>query len=124
MKETITDGQIKYRLEAWATWYHYDHDGGLGYPKKSVEARLKESGGVIVRSTTVHYPPDNPDAEQINCFINEMKQQNHQQAQALKEYYIGSGTVVEKAKRMRLSRSHFNEYVHRARQWLAGRLRC
>lgn len=112
---------INERLSKWADWYIYHGDFGIGYPHKSVEARLIEGGGLVFRSNT-HHIPSNELAEETEKLVNELALQNHRLANALREYYFGMGSMTCKAQRVGLSTTHFKVQVDAAKQWLIGRL--
>lgn len=112
---------INERLSQWAHWYIYYADFGLGFRHKSTVGQLIDGGGVVIRST-LNYIPSNPLAEEMEILVHELAEQNYRLADALREYYFGSGNMVCKAKRVGLSTTHFKVYVDAAKQWLIGRL--
>jgi hypothetical protein len=109
------------RLIEWADWYLRQNDHGLGYPKKSIEARLMELGGFLIKMTGHYYPPSHTNAEEIEDYIRELAKQNRILADTLRSAYLGIGTGRQKAKRMQLSYTQFKVYLGMAKQWLAGR---
>jgi len=113
---------VERRLEEWADWYLRYNDFGLGYPKKSLEARLMETGGYLVKTTGPVYPPENVEAEEIEGLVAEIARQTPKLAQALRAQYFDRGTLPFKARKIGVSRTQFKVYVDMGKQWLAGRL--
>lgn len=111
---------VNYRLDQWADWYLRNGGFGLGYPKKSVEGKLIDNGGVLIKSTP--YLACNASAEEIEHLVVELTKQNERLAQVLREQYFGLGTMPRKAKRLGFSYAYFRTQLDMAKQWMAGRL--
>src|SRR5262245_4434860 len=109
------------RLIQWAKWYTHYGDFGLGFPRRSREGQLVDSGGLLIRSTAPYFP-SNAIAEETELLVKELSGQNFKLAVALKEYYFGEGNIIRKARRVGVPASHFKIYVESAKQWLIGRL--
>jgi hypothetical protein len=110
------------RLRQWANWFLRHGDMGLGYPHRSVEGLLMDSGGVVIRSTVAYDASPNAAVDETERLLRQMASQNKKIATALFEYYIGVGTLKQRAKRLGLSRTQFKVHVDMAKEWLAGRL--
>lgn len=110
------------RLDEWAEWYIQHGDLGLGYPRKSLEGRLMDSGGIIAKVTIAPELMCNAEAEEIEQMVLELNQQNAFLAQVLREQYFGKGVMRSKAERMRISCVNFRVHLKMAKLWLAGRL--
>jgi hypothetical protein len=113
---------VECRLEEWADWYLRHGDLGLGYPKRTLEGRLMDEGGVLIKATL---PPDlqcNAEAEEIEHFVVELRHQDARLATVLKEQYFGFGNAMSKAKRLKLSYANFRVQLDMAKHWMAGRL--
>ncbi len=95
---------------------------GLGYPPKSWEAKLIEHGGVWVKSDGQPVLLSNAQAEEIENWINILAQDYRFLADSLREYYLGDGSMVQKANHLDMDYRHFKFCVDQAKMWLAGRL--
>lgn len=113
---------IDCRLDEWANWYLQYGDFGLGYPRRSIEGRLMDEGGVLIKSTASRDLLCNAEAEEIEKMVLELNQQNSRLAKVLRENYFGFGTCKSKAERLAMSYSSFKTHLDMAKQWLAGRL--
>lgn len=120
MNKNIHD-HIEHKLEQWASWYIRAGDSGLGYPSKSMEARIMEQD-IYCRTAGPKYLPSNETAEEVEALITEMFKQTPKIALALREEYFSRDTLPQKAKNIGISRSQFKVCVDMAKQWLAGRL--
>lgn len=110
------------RLVEWAYWAKRREDGGLGYPHRSVEGRLKEDGGVLPTSNYRQQVGVDEAAEEIEQLIVELGQEGRERADALKLEYLAEEPLIIKARRMRLSRSQFIIYRDLGKAWIDGRL--
>jgi len=113
---------LERRLEEWANWYSCYGDLGLGYPHKSIEGKLIDNGGILIKRTQPHDFASNTDAEEIENFVTELAKQNPSLAIVLREEYFSSGITHQKARRVNLSYSHFRTQLDKAKQWMLGRL--
>lgn len=57
------------RLADWAEWYNRHSDGGLGYPKITLEGKLMELGVIIRMDGNKIYMPENKEAEEMERWI-------------------------------------------------------
>ncbi|MCE3238127.1 MAG: hypothetical protein K0R24_1108 [Gammaproteobacteria bacterium] len=118
----ISEHYLDNRLEEWADWLiRYNHHG-LGYPSKTIEARLRDEGGVLISGTGIHYPPSNERAEEMERLVVELDAHNKQLATVLRVYYLDPGLIKHKAKKANVSFSQFKVCVKMAKTWLSGRL--
>jgi len=113
---------VDQRLQAWADWYTRGLSLGLGYPPKNLLVRLKETGGLRVKSTGQAPLLSHPKAEEIEQLVCQLAQQYRFLANTLREYYCGEGMMSQKAKRLDMSYRQFKHCVDKAKMWLAGRL--
>ena len=118
----ISDEYLDERIEEWADWVVRLDNHGLGYPHRTLEARLRDEGGVLISGTGYYCPPGNERAEEIERFIAELHKRNEELAIALRVYYLETGFTKHKAKKIKLSVTQFKIYVRMARMWLAGKL--
>lgn len=113
---------VRERLQQWADWYIRGNDFGLGYPKCSIEYRMRTEGRLQKRRGPKPLPV-NEAAEEIEAFIKEMAEHhNRLMAEALRCQYLVTGTYRTRAKRLNVSYSGFKSLVDMGEQWLAGRL--
>lgn len=93
MKDPLNKGldyYIDYRLRTWGYWYAKVLTHGLGYPSKSIEARMKDDGGVLSKSTAPIALPVNPEAEEIDGLIVKMGNRYPALADAVRVQYTNS----------------------------------
>jgi len=109
-------------LDQWAAWVIKGEDWGLGYPRQSLEARLKAGGGKLIRTGRQHYLSDPPAVLEIDRHIVALKQFEPLLASALYCEYLIVGTQVQRARRAGMPTTQFRLRVDRAKHWLAGRL--
>lgn len=113
---------VQRRLQIWADWYSRGCGFGLGYPRKNLMARLQEMGGVLIKPTGQAPLPTNAAAEEIEKLVGELAQRYRSLAECLREYYLGEGTMAQKAKRQAMSYAQFKICVDKAKVWLDARL--
>ena len=118
----ITDEYLEDRLDEWADWSLRIEDNGLGYPRRTIEARLRDEGGVLISGTGCRPLPVHEKAEEMERFIVELYKHKDVLGKALRTQYLEVGTVKYKAKKANTSLSQFKVYVKMAKTWLAGRL--
>lgn len=103
-------------------WFIRGNDFGLGYPRCSIEYRMRTEGRMQKRRGIKPMPCNEP-AEEIEAFIKEMAEHhNRLMADALRCQYLVTGTLRTKAARLQMSHSGFKALIDMAEQWLAGRL--
>ena len=110
------------RLQAWADWYSHGCGFGLGYPSKNLMARLQETGGIHIKAIGQISSPLNAGAEEIEKLVRELAQRYRSLADSLREYYLGEGTMTQKAKRVNMSYRQFKYCVDKATIWIDGTL--
>lgn len=113
---------INDRLEEWAEWTRTGLRLGLGYPACSLEYRLLREGHVEKGYQGLVPIPEHPNAEEVDRLLCEMAAQNQKLVQAIKLYYLETGTIRQKSRKIRISHARFETYLTAARWWLAGRL--
>jgi len=113
---------IEHRLQAWADWYAHGCGFGLGYPSRNLMVKLQEMGTLCVKPTRPTPLPIHAEAEAIEKLVGELSQRYRSLADALREYYLGEGTMTQKAKRLNMSQAQFKICVGKAKMWLSGRL--
>ena len=119
----ISDEYLEHRLEEWADWVVRIDTNCMGYPRKTLEARLRDEGGVLISGTGFYCPPGNERAEEIERFVGDLYQQNKLLAIALRVYYLDEkSTLGHKAKKAGVSLAQYKIYLNMAKMWLAGRL--
>jgi hypothetical protein len=118
------DKYLEARLVEWADWYKRGIYFGLGYPSKTVEQRLREEGGQIIKGTGQKNEPENPRADEMDILIREMSRRYPEPARVLKSYYFACDTLsAEKiAKRSNMSKTTFYSHLNIAKVWLSAKL--
>ncbi|MBL4647489.1 MAG: hypothetical protein JKY13_00795, partial [Gammaproteobacteria bacterium] len=86
---------VDLRLNEWAHWYTGHVDFGLGYPKKTITARLIDEGGILINGTGRKPSFINNDAEETDELVCELASENMLLANCLREKYFGRGTVKQ-----------------------------
>jgi hypothetical protein len=113
---------VNKRLDTWAAWALKCDLAGLGYPKQSIEGRLMQYGHYWPSSGHCSEVPVDPIAEEVDLYIRELARFEQKLAAALRLFYLGSGTNVEKSALLCCSYTQFKVHVDHARYWLAGRM--
>jgi hypothetical protein len=119
--------QLQYlekRLNQWAEWTLLYNDFGLGYPKKSMEAKLADTGGIWGRMGIRRGIPSNPNAEAMERCILELDKNYPRLAIIIRIQYLAKGTPNEKAKELNLSHTRYYSYLNSAKYWIDGYLRA
>lgn len=115
---------LEKRLNQWAEWTLLYNDFGLGYPKKSIEAKLADTSGIWGRMRTRRGIHSNPNAEAMEHLIQELGKNYPYLAIIIHIQYLGKGTPNEKAKILKLSHTRYYSYLTSAKYWLDGYLRA
>jgi len=108
------------RLHEWAEWARRMEDGGLGYPKESLNWRIMRQGpeGTAIKSSKGFHPAPMPVAiEMVEVAILRMPPD---MKEVVKLKYLERGSEKQKAKRAGRSERRFREDIDRAHYWLAG----
>ncbi len=120
--KAISDTYLEERLNEWADWIVRYNAYGVGYPHKTIEARLREEGGILISGTGQFHPPTNPRAEEIERCLTVLNEQIPKLANAVRAYYLEPGLIKHRAKKAGCSYSQFRVLVDMAKVWLKGRL--
>jgi len=110
------------RLTQWADWYGRLCDFGLGYPRRSVEGRLRDDGGVLIAGTGLKLPPTNTEAEEVETLLVELGQMYPDRANAVKTEYLSCEPVRTKARKLNMNPTQFMRIRDLGLSWLDGRL--
>ena len=113
---------VEYRLQAWANWYTHGCGFGLGYPAKNLMLKLQEMGVLCTQTIGPRPLPLNTDAEEVEKLVAELAQRYRSLANSLREYYLGEGTMMQKAKRLEMSYAQFKICVDKGKVWLDAKL--
>lgn len=117
------DDYIDYRLMMWAFWYETLYKG-LDLPSRSVEGRLMDDGGILPSGTRqAREMPENPEAEEVDRFINQLEKSHSVLGKVIRKYYT-SNNVSEEAKALGMSRRKFYYDLKTAKAWLAAKIEC
>lgn len=115
------DNYVDNQLQRWAAWYFAVLTDGLGYPKRSVEGALLDSGGVLIRSTRGKSIPTNEDAEQIDKLLCELGQYKPELASAVKIRYT-SRKIKTSLESLKIPYPTYKVRLQEGLAWLAGNL--
>ena len=113
---------VENRLLEWADWIKKGNGFGLGFPSKTPEQKLRESGGVWVKVIGRKSFIPHPGAEEIERFLAELAEIKRFLALIVRTHYLDLGTIVQKTKRLRVSYSQYRFQLENAKHWLLGRL--
>jgi len=119
-----SDEYIESRLEEWGEWFSRGNFSGLGYPSKTIEQRLRDGGGILVKMTGPWVPPTNRNAEEIEDLVKELAKRYPSLASVLRKKYFASSykSLSKIAKEIQMPVRTFHEHVKMAKMWLEGRL--
>jgi hypothetical protein len=123
IKARNLDKYVDMRLNIWADWARRDHHM-LGYPQSTIEWRLINEGGVLIKGTGPKYPPSNFMAEEVEFHIIQLKAYKSICATAIRDKYLADANILAEtlAKRSNISVRTFDSRVKEGKIWLAGRL--
>ncbi len=114
---------VEYRLGEWAKWA-YMGDFGIGYPPKTIIAKMLEDGGIREQGKRGKLTePEHPSAEEMDAIILELVRDNRVLAQVLMAVYLTRGSMKEKTKIFNTSYKTLRVKLDLAKHWLAGRMR-
>ncbi len=111
---------LEYRLQEWANWFCRGLDYGIGYPSKTTDAKLRDNGGIVLRSKGTPYLPCHESAEQIEMIVKKLAMQNKLTADILRLHYTERGSLRHKAEKLKVSHTYFKYCLEMAKQWVAG----
>ena len=108
---------VEISLSHWARWARVKRNFGLGFPSETRESKLRREGFNISNGFQPRLSEDR-EAEKTEKAICEMP--DKLKAVVIK-YYLQSGSVLQKADEMNMSRVTFHEYLRMAKYWLLGK---
>ncbi len=104
------------RLKQWADWLHEQSVlKQLGYPTSSAEQKIPGTG-------TGHSEKYNPEAEEVEQLLTELKQKWAEIYQALMACYFLRMTTRQAAEYNHISRPTFDKYYNIGMAWLEAKL--
>jgi hypothetical protein len=123
MQRTEVDLYLEKRLSVWASWCLREK----GWPPETLLAIMLEVGNLSRSCCGSSVPVGliNEWAEEINTWINRMREQRPEYADAIRAYYLeqtNEKRVRHLAKERRIPVSTFFGRVKGAKDWLSGRL--
>jgi hypothetical protein len=102
-------------LTEWARIYGHD-DAGIGYPRISLEARMREGGF----SSGPHVLPENEEADEAECWLRLLRANDMvQSAHALEAKYKFKNVTLS-AKFMHISRDKFYTLINDGENFIIG----
>lgn len=111
------------RLIGWGRWTRRNADGAAGYPRRTVEARLRDEGGVLISGTGKRVPPVDSAAEQIERLVVRLGDLRPDWRLMLVLYYSEDRTHDYVAQRLGVSESLIRtHWMKQAKMWVAGSL--
>ncbi len=123
LKARNMDKYVEYRLEIWGDWSKRDHHM-LGYPQKTIEWRLINEGGVLIKGTGPKYPPTNFMAEEVEYHIKQMRVDKAEYANAVCDKYLADDNTTNEilARRSNMTLRVFQYRLQCGKNWLGPRL--
>lgn len=114
------DIYVDHKLKKWGRWYLTILLDGLGYPKKSIEGKLLDGGGLLIKSTAPYHIPEDEDCEEIEEILSEMASYKKELAFAIRVKYTSSNlkkTLIAH----KMPYPTFNKHFGEAKAWIASR---
>lgn len=108
-------------LKRWGKWAVSTLEFGLGYPSRSVEGRLLDGGGLLVKSTAKPQIIYDDESEKIEKLLNELGAYKPQLALSLKLKYT-SQDLHKDLGTYSLPMPTFKKNLAEARVWMAASL--
>ncbi|MCP5003435.1 MAG: hypothetical protein GY941_05705, partial [Planctomycetes bacterium] len=96
------------RLEAWGRW-QIDNIG-IGWPSQSVFIAGDEGNGINTKGSGLKYIPDNPEAEEVDAILADLKISKPIIFKTVVKYYKSQITLYNLSKKTGISR-----YILRSR---------
>ncbi len=118
---------IKERLYEWAGWYSRCDFYRIGYPSRTLEDRLMVEGAII-HSTAPKSFPQNPEAEEIEDYLNEMFHQEPEMAIAIRwKYFFPNDSLRKQAAQLTelgfsMTYALVQALLAKSHAWLEGRM--
>ncbi len=116
------DEYLESRLCEWAEWLRSGNQLGIGYPRRSILALIKEGKVITKNRQFCSVIETNDNAEEIENLVREMAQYKRVMAEALRNYYLDRLSLRRCARQFKISHMHYKLYIEMAKQWLIGRL--
>lgn len=114
---------VEARLIGWGIWSRRNLDGAAGYPRRTVEARLRDEGGVLISGTGTRIPPVDSDAEQIERIVIRLGDHRPEWRYMLVARYCQDAPRDYIARKLGVSESLLvNKWEPQAQAWIAGAL--
>lgn len=108
-------------LKRWGKWAVSTLEFGLGYPSRSVEGRLLDGGGLLVKSTAPPQMIYDDESEKVERLLNELGAYKPQLALSLKLKYT-SKDIHKDLGTHSLPMPTFKKHLSEARAWMAASL--
>ncbi len=109
---------VEFRLHEWGLWVVASIEHGLGYPSQStIVSALSGS-----RATGPKYLKDNINAEEVHIIVHELTLRHPEWVTVLKMEYTEPGVQVIKAKRLKIARFKYRNFLDKAKAWIEARL--
>ena len=103
-------------LKLWSLWLHEGNGIDLGYPHCSAEQRFGYGSGRKI------YVSSNPQAEQTEQLMNELKRNWYHVYQSVVAYYYLRLSSREASKYCQIGRATFDKYLCTGLGWMEARL--
>jgi hypothetical protein len=118
---SAVDWFVDQKLKRWAKWSLSVMAFGLGYPSRSVEGRLLDGGGLLIKSTATPQMMYDEESENVEKLLNELGSYKPQLATALRLKYISSDIKKDLCLHS-LAMPTFKKNLSEARAWMAASL--
>lgn len=111
---------ISTRLRVWARWARTANMARLDYPQSTIEARLRDEGGVLISGRGCYAEHPNPEAEEIERGVQVMPLEIRRVC--IQHYLRRDATDSERAHEARMSVREFYHSIRSVKYWLHGYL--
>lgn len=119
----VTMEYVEYRLYAWGRWARTHEEGADGYPRRTVEARLVDEGGVLISGTGPRPLPVDSGAEQIERLVTRLQDVHPKWPEMLRKYYCADLCAADTAREIGVSTAVVKDrWLPMARHRIAGAL--
>lgn len=119
----LVSNETERRLQEWAIWSK-KKGRGIGYPKRSIEGRLRDEGVILPRKRYQPETFEHPAAEEIENLIVLMSKTLVLQAKVLRDDYLDNTPTEIKMRRLQMSRPKYALYRDSGKSWLEGQLQA
>lgn len=114
---------VESRMIAWGIWSRRNLDGAIGYPRRTIEGRLRAEGGVLTSGTGSRPAPVDSASEQIDRIVTRLGDHREEWKRMLVLYYCQDATYDYVAHRLGCAESTVrNKWMPAAKHWIAGAL--